>query len=77
VYVDEVDGARACGGEDAKIIALQKQGIERPESIRPGIVAIGDVCLDAESWFQRNGRKPVTGFRRDSLNTGRSLHEPS
>src|SRR6266478_1831642 len=63
VYVDKVDGTRTCGGEDAKIIALREQGIERTESIRPGIVATGDVCLDAESWFQRNGREPVTGFR--------------
>src|SRR5258708_3087498 len=63
VYADKVDGTRTCRGEDAKIIALREQGIERTESIRPGIVATGDVCLDAESWFQRNGREPVTGFR--------------
>src|SRR5216684_1444872 len=63
VYVDKVDGARTCGGDDAKIVALWKQGIERTESIRPRIVATGDVCLGAESWFQRNGRKPVTRFR--------------
>src|SRR6266404_5006121 len=63
VYVDKVDGTRTSRGEDAKIIALREQGIERTESIRPGIVATGDVCLDAESWFQRNGREPVTGFR--------------
>src|SRR5216684_8699785 len=63
VYVDKVDGARTCGGDDAKIVALWKQGIERTESIRPGIVATGDVCLGAESWFQWNGWKPVTGLR--------------
>src|SRR6266478_2097676 len=63
VYVDKVDGTRTCGGEDAKIVALRKQGIERTESIRPGIVATGDVCLGAESWFQWNSRKPVTGLR--------------
>src|SRR5579864_8395859 len=63
VYVDKVDGARTGSGEDAKIIALRKQGIERAECIRPRIVATGDVCLGAESWFQRNGREPVTGFR--------------
>src|SRR6266550_1548627 len=63
VYVDKVDGARTCGGDDAKVIALRKQGIERTESIRPRIVATGDVCLGAESWFQRNGRKPITGLR--------------
>jgi hypothetical protein len=64
VYVDKVDGARTGGSEDAKIIALRKQGIECTENIRPRIVAAGDVGLDAESRFQRNGRKPVTGFRR-------------
>src|ERR1700758_3363122 len=63
VYVDKVDGTRTCRGEDAKIIALRKQGIERTESIRPRIVATRDVCLGAESWFQWKGRKPVTGFR--------------
>ena len=63
VYVDKVDGARTGRGENAKIIALRKQGIERTESIRPGIVAAGDVRLGAESRFQRNGWKPVTGFR--------------
>src|SRR5258708_4317131 len=63
VYADKVDGTRTCRGEDAKIIALREQGIERTESIRPGIVATGDVCLGAESWFQRKGREPVTGFR--------------
>src|ERR1700741_2379301 len=63
VYVDKVDGTRACRGNDTKIVALRKQRIEGTESIRPGIVAARDVCLGAESWFQRNGRKPVTGFR--------------
>ena len=63
VYVDKVDGTRTCCSEDAEIIALREQGIERTESILPGIVATGDICLSAESWFQRNGRKPVPGFR--------------
>src|SRR5216684_1968688 len=63
VYVDKVDGTRTSRGDDAKIIALRKQGIERTQSIRPRIVATGDVYLGAESWFERNGRKPVTGFR--------------
>src|SRR5216684_4913412 len=63
VYVDKVDGARTCGGDDAKIVALWKQGIERTESIRPGIVAAGDVRLGAESWFQRKGRESVTCLR--------------
>src|SRR5882757_1589650 len=63
VYVDKVDGTRTGGGEDAKVIALWKQGIERTESIRPGIVATGDVCLGTESRFQRNGRKSVTCLR--------------
>src|SRR5713101_4810745 len=56
VYVDKVDGTRTCRGEDAKIIALREQGIERTESIRPGIVAARDICLGAESRFQRKGR---------------------
>src|ERR1700733_15985173 len=56
VYVDKVDGTRTCRGEDTKIIALREQGIERTESIRPRIVATGDVCLGAGSWFQRKGR---------------------
>src|SRR4029077_14001635 len=63
VYVNKVDGTRTSRGEDAKIIALRKQGIERTESIRPGIVATGDVCLDTESRFQRSCREPVTGLR--------------
>src|SRR5258706_10759716 len=63
VHVYKVDGAWAGGGENAKIIALWEQRIEGPESIRPRIVATGDICLGAESWFQRNVREPVTGFR--------------
>src|SRR5882724_7811830 len=63
VYVDKVDGTRTYGGNDAKIISLRKQGIERTESIRPGIIATGNVCLGTESWFQWNGRKAVTGLR--------------
>src|SRR6266404_1185264 len=47
VYVDKVDGARSGCGEDAKIIALRKQRIERTESIGPRIVATGDVGLGA------------------------------
>src|ERR1700757_4138765 len=39
VHVDKVDGTGTCRGEDAKIIAFWKQGIERTESIRPRIVA--------------------------------------
>jgi len=49
--------------EDAKIIALREQRIEGPERVRPRIVAARDVRLNAESRFQRNVRKPVTGFR--------------
>ena len=67
VYVDKVDGTRTCRGEDTKIIALREQGIERTESIRPRIVATGDVCLGAESWFQRNGRKPVIFLFQSSV----------
>ena len=63
VYPDKVDRTRACRGADAKIITLREHGIERTESIRPGIVATGDVCLGAESWFQRRCRESVTGFR--------------
>src|ERR1700690_855024 len=66
VYVDKVDGARTCGGEDAKIIAFREQGIESTQRIRPRIVATGDVCLGAESRLQRNGRKSVTSFRCNS-----------
>src|SRR5712672_1246724 len=66
VYVDKVDGTRTCGSEDAKVIALRKQGIERTESIRPGIVATGDVRLGTESRFQRKDRKSITGLRRHS-----------
>src|SRR6266566_2930903 len=65
VYVNKVDGARAGRGEDAKIIALREQRIEGPERVRPRIVAARDVRLGAESRFQRNVRKPVTGFRSD------------
>src|SRR6266478_6054473 len=63
VGVDKVDGAGASRGENAKIIALREQRIEGPERVRPRIVAARDVRLNAESRFQRNVRKPVTGFR--------------
>src|SRR5712671_6009160 len=63
VYVNKVDGAGSSRGENAKIIALRKQRIECAEGVRPRIVATRDVRLSAESRFQRNVRKPVTGFR--------------
>src|SRR5258708_684326 len=63
VCVYKVDGAGAGRGEDAKIIALREQRIEGPERVRPRIVAARDVRFSAESRFQRNVRKPVTGFR--------------
>src|ERR1700688_2254591 len=63
VYVNKVDGAWARRGENAKIIALGEQRIERSECVRPRIVAARDVRLSAESRFQRNARKTVTGFR--------------
>src|SRR5216684_2025716 len=63
VYVNKVDGAWASSGENAKIIALGEQRIERSECVRPRIVAARDVRLSAESRFQRNVRKTVTGFR--------------
>src|SRR6266705_933210 len=63
VCVNKVDGSRAGRCEDAKIIALREQRIEGPERVRPRIVAARDVRLNAESRFQRNVRKPVTGFR--------------
>src|ERR1700688_2092711 len=63
VYVNKVDGAWARRGENAKIIALGEQRIERSECVRPRIVAARDVRLSAESRFQRNVRKTVTGFR--------------
>jgi len=63
VDVDKVDGPWPCRGDDAKIVALRKQGIERTESIRPRIVATGSVCPCAKSWFQRKGREAITGFR--------------
>src|SRR6516164_3119128 len=62
VDVDKVDWAWTCRGDDAKIVALRKQGIERTESICPWIVAAGNVCPCAESWFQRKGREAITGF---------------
>src|SRR5216683_809864 len=63
VYVNKVDGAWASRGENAKIIALGEQRIECAESVRRRIVAARDVRLSTESRFQRNVRKPVTGFR--------------
>src|SRR5713226_2871761 len=63
VYVNKVDGAGASRGDDAKIIALRKQWIERTEGVRPRIVAARDIRLSAESRFQRNVREPVAGFR--------------
>src|SRR6266700_4881340 len=65
MYVNKVDRAGASRGENAKIIALREQRIEGPERVRPRIVAARDVRLGAESRFQRNVRKPVTGFRSD------------
>src|SRR5882724_2135555 len=63
VYVNKVDGAGSSRGENAKIIALRKQRIECAEGVRPRIVATRGVRLSAESRFQRNVRKPITGFR--------------
>src|SRR5216683_3959801 len=63
VYVNKVDGAGASRGENAKIIALREQRIEGPERVRPRIVAARDVRFSAESRFQRNVRKTVTGLR--------------
>src|SRR5712672_1917613 len=63
VRVDKVDGAGSSRGENAKIIALRKQRIECAEGVRPRIVATRGFRLSAESRFQRNVRKPITGFR--------------
>src|SRR5882724_6359496 len=63
VYVNKVDGAGTGRGEDAKIIALREQRIEGAERVLPRIVATRDVRFSAESRFQRNVRKPITGFR--------------
>src|SRR5216683_2510289 len=63
VCVDKVDGPGTGSGDDAKIISLGKQRIECAEGVRPRIVAARDVRLSAESGFQGNVRKPVTGFR--------------
>src|SRR5229473_1098921 len=63
VYVNKVDGAGASRGENAKIIALREQRIEGPERVRPRIVAARDVRFSTESWFQRNVREMVAGFR--------------
>src|ERR1700688_73560 len=63
VYVNKVDVAWARRGENAKIIALGEQRIERSECVRPRIVAARDIRLSAESRLQRNVRKTVTGFR--------------
>src|SRR6266436_8638924 len=63
VGVYKVDGAGASRGEDAKIIALREQRIEGPERVLARIVAARDVRFSAESWFERNVREPVTGFR--------------
>ena len=43
--VDEVDRARPSGGEDAKIVAFRKQGIERAEWVCARVVANGDISL--------------------------------
>ena len=60
--VDEVNRARASGGEDAKIVAFRKQGIERAERVCAPVVATGDISLGAESWLQRHVRQGVPGF---------------
>src|ERR1700687_4611379 len=49
VYVNKVDGAGACSGENAKIIALREQRIEGPERVPRRIVPARDVRLSAES----------------------------
>src|SRR5690242_17541460 len=51
MYVDKVDGAWTCGGENAEVVTLCKQSVERTESILPRVVATGDICFDAEPWF--------------------------
>src|ERR1700687_1234406 len=63
VCVYKVDRAGASRGEHAKIIALWEERIECAEGVRPRIVTARDVRLSAESRFQRNVRKPITGFR--------------
>src|SRR5207244_3728878 len=46
------------------VVGLKPQvTIRLPPPFRPRIVATGDVCFGAESWFQRNGRKSVTCLR--------------
>src|SRR6266404_8413694 len=62
VYVDKVDGAGASRGENTKIIALGKQGVEGPERVRPRVVAARDVRFSAESRFQQDGRQCVSGL---------------
>src|SRR5260370_8025044 len=65
VNVDEVNGAWAGSGQDAKVIALWKQWIEGTQGFRIWIVAARNIRLDAEARFQRNRRDAVTGFRGD------------
>ena len=60
--VDEVNRARSSGGEDAKIVAFRKQGIERSERVCPPVVAARDISLSAEPWFERHVWQPVPGF---------------
>src|SRR5438270_4891428 len=63
VCVNEVDRPGASRGENAKIVALREEGIERAEGVRPRIVSARNVRLRAEPRVKRDVRKAVTGFR--------------
>lgn len=64
VYVNKVEGAGACRGENAKIITLWEKRIECSEGVRPWIVAARDIRLSAESRFQGDCGDAIASFRR-------------
>src|SRR6266849_2653010 len=65
VNVYEVNWARTRGGQNAKVIALRKQGIERTQIFRIWVVAARNIGFGAEPGFQRNGWDAIACYRGD------------
>src|SRR5260370_33282433 len=63
VNVYEVNWARTRGGQNAKVIALGKQGIERSQSIRIWVVSARNIRLGAKARSERNGWDAIARFR--------------
>ena len=63
VGVDKINRAGASGRENTEVIALREKRIESSESVRAWVVTARNVCLRAESRFERNVQNAITRFR--------------